>query len=73
MSYSHDISDPISQVDADGAYDTAVCYDYIEGRDAIAGIPPPRNAKIWFHDNRKTPQQPRDENLRKIRLVGRAK
>lgn len=63
----------ISQVDADGAYDTAACYDYIEGRDAIAGIPPQRNAKIWFHGNRKTPRHPRDENLRKIRLVGRAK
>ena len=68
-----EISDPISQVDADGAYDTAACYDYIEGRDAIAGIPPQRNAKIWFHGNRQTPRHPRDENLRKIRLVGRAK
>jgi Transposase DDE domain len=68
-----DIPDPISQVDADGAYDTAVCYDYIEGREAIAGIPPQRNAKIWFHGNRKSPPHPRDENLRKIRLVGRAK
>jgi len=69
----YDISDPISQVDADGAYDTAACYDYIEGRGATAGIPPQRNAKIWFHGNRKTPRHPRDENLRKIRLVGRAK
>ncbi|MEL6554529.1 MAG: IS5 family transposase [Cyanobacteria bacterium J06621_11] len=67
------IDEPISQVDADGAYDTAACYDYIEERDAIAGIPPQRNAKIWFHGNRKTPRHPRDENLRKIRLVGRAK
>ena len=68
-----EIDDPISQVDADGAYDTAACYDYIESRDAVAGIPPQRNAKIWFHGNRKTPRHPRDENLRKIRLVGRAK
>ncbi|MEL6263964.1 MAG: IS5 family transposase [Cyanobacteria bacterium J06650_10] len=68
-----EIEDPISQVDADGAYDTAACYDYIEGRDAVAGIPPQRNAKIWFHGNRKGPRHPRDENLRKIRLVGRAK
>lgn len=68
-----EIDDPISQVDADGAYDTAACYDYIEARDAVAGIPPQRNAKIWFHGNRKTPPHPRDENLRRIRLVGRAK
>lgn len=68
-----DIVGEISQVDADGAYDTAACYDYIEGRGAIAGIPPQRNAKIWFHGNRKTPRHPRDENLRTIRLVGRAK
>lgn len=68
-----EITDPISQVDADGAYDTAACYDYIESRGAIAGIPPQRNAKIWFHGNLKTPRHPRDENLRKIRLVGRAK
>ena len=67
-----DIVGEISQVDADGAYDTAACYDYIEGRGAIAGIPPQRNAKIWFHGNRKTPRHPRDENLRPIRLVGRA-
>ena len=68
-----EIEDPISQVDADGAYDTASCYDYIDERDAVAGIPPQRNAKIWFHGNRKMPPHPRDENLRKIRLVGRKK
>ena len=68
-----DIAEPISQVDADGAYDKCHCYDFIEERGAVAGIPPQRNAKIWFHGNRKTPRHPRDENLRKIRLVGRAK
>lgn len=68
-----EITDPISQVDADGAYDTGYCYDFIEERGAVAGIPPQRNAKIWFHGNRKTPRHPRDENLRRIRLVGRAK
>ena len=68
-----EIKEPISQVDADGAYDTRCCYDFIEQRGAVACIPPQRNAKIWFHGNRKTPPHPRDENLRKIRLVGRAK
>ena len=42
-----EIEEPISQVDADGAYDTAYCYDYIAEKDAVAGIPPQRNAKIW--------------------------
>ena len=31
-----EIDDPISQVDADGAYDTAACYDYIDERGAVA-------------------------------------
>lgn len=66
------VADPIFQVDGDGAYDQSYCYDFIEARGAIAGIPPRRNAKIWLHGNRKTPPHPRDENLRKIRLVGRA-
>ena len=68
-----EITEPISQVDADGAYDKRHCYDFIDERGAIAGIPPQRNAKIWFHGNRKMPPHPRDENLRKIRRVGRAK
>ncbi|MEL7288046.1 MAG: IS5 family transposase [Pseudomonadota bacterium] len=68
-----EITEPISQVDADGAYDKRHCYDFIDERGAIAGIPPQRNAKIWFHVNRKMPPHPRDENLRKIRRVGRAK
>lgn len=66
------VADPVSQVDGDGAYDQSYCYDFIEALGAIAGIPPRRNAKIWFHGNRKTPPHPRDENLRKIRLIGRA-
>ena len=68
-----EIEGPISQVDADGAYDTSYCYDFVEERDATVGIPPQHNAKIWFHGNRKTPRHPRDENLRTIRLFGRAK
>ena len=68
-----EITDPISQVDADGTYDTGYGYDFIKARGAVAGIPPQRNAKIWFHGNRKTPRHPRDKNLRKICLVGRAK
>ena len=67
-----EIEDPIEQVDADGAYDCGYCYDYIDERGAIAGIPPQRNARIWFHSNRLDARHPRDENLRRIRAIGRA-
>ena len=30
-------------------------YDYIDEREAIAAIPPRKDAKIWFHGNRKGP------------------
>ena len=40
-------------------------------RKAKAAIPPPRNAKIWQHGNSKEERLIRDENLRRIRQVGR--
>lgn len=66
-----DIVEEIEQVSADGAYDTVGCYDAIEHRQATAAIPPRRNARIWQHGNCKAPAHPRDENLRRIRTVGR--
>lgn len=65
------IAEDIAQVTGDGAYDTQECYDAIDQRGASAAIPPRRNAKIWQHGNRKAPPHPRDENLRRIRKVGR--
>lgn len=65
------IAQEIEQVSADGAYDTKDCYDAIEQREATAAIPPRRNAKIWQHGNCQAPPHPRDENLRRIRQVGR--
>ena len=67
-----EIDDEIEQVSADGAYDCSYVYDYIDERDATAAIPPRKDAKIWFHGNRKGPAHPRDENLRRIRQVGRS-
>ena len=67
-----EIDDDIEQVSADGAYDRGYVYDYIDEREAIAAIPPRKDAKIWFHGNRKGPAHPRDENLRRIRKVGRS-
>ena len=66
------IDDDIEQVSGDGAYDRSYVYDYIDEREATAAIPPRKDAKIWFHGNRKGPKHPRDENLRRIREVGRA-
>ena len=67
-----DIEGDIEQVSADGAYDRVYVYDYIDERGATAAIPPRKDAKIWFHGNRKGPKHQRDENLRRIRKVGRA-
>jgi hypothetical protein len=61
----------LEQVSADGAYDKRRCYDVLQEREAKAGIPPQKNAKIWQHGNCKAPPHPRDENLRAIRKQGR--
>lgn len=66
-----EITDEIGQVSADGAYDRSYCYDAIDEREADCAIPPRKDAKIWLHGNRSTPPHPRDENLRRIRQVGR--
>ena len=61
----------IEQVSADGADDQGQCYDAIREPKAKAAIPPPKHAKIWQHGNRKAERLNRDENLRRIRKVGR--
>lgn len=67
------IPEDIHQVSADGAYDTRKCYEAISKRGAKATVPPQKNAKIWKHGNTKEERLPRDENLRRIRKVGRKK
>lgn len=62
----------IRQVSADGGYDRRACYEAIAQRGARAVIPPRRGARIWQHGNRKAPRLARDENLRRIRQIGRA-
>lgn len=66
------IEEDIGQVSGDGAYDRVYVYDYIDEQGAVASIPPRNGARIWFHGNRKGPKHQRDENLRRIRAVGRA-
>lgn len=65
------VGDEISQVSADGAYDSRNCYELIRGREARAAIPPQKRAKIWQHGNTKRERHVRDENLRAIRQKGR--
>jgi Transposase DDE domain len=65
------IEGAIDQVSGDGAYDQRQCYDAIRERKAKATIPPRRGAKIWKHGNTKGERHNRDENLRRVRKVGR--
>jgi transposase len=65
------IDGEIDQVSGDGAYDQCHCYDAIRERKAKATIPPRRGSKIWKHGNSKEERHNRDENLRRVRKVGR--
>lgn len=65
------VEEEIEQVSGDGSYDKRNCYETIRKRKAKAAIPPRRNAKIWQHGNSKAERLIRDENLRRIRQVGR--
>jgi hypothetical protein len=66
------VDNPVESAAADGAYDRQVVYDALEGRSARAVIPPRRDAKIKRHGNSSGPRLARDENLRRIRQVGRS-
>ena len=65
------VKDEVKQVSGDGGYDKRPCYAAIHKRQAKAAIPPQRNARIWQHGNSKEERLMRDENLRRIRQVGR--
>lgn len=66
------VAEELKQVSGDGGYDKRQCYEAIQARGAQATIPPQRNAKIWQHGNTKAERLARDQNLRRIRQVGRA-
>jgi IS5 family transposase len=67
------VEDALKQVTGDGAYDKRHCYEAIAERGARAVIPPQQGARIWRHGNRKEERLARDENVRRIRAVGRRK
>ena len=66
------VDEEVKQVSGDGGYDRRNCYEAIGERQAQATIPPQHNAKIWQHGNTKAERLARDENLRRIRQIGRA-
>jgi IS5 family transposase len=61
----------IQQVSGDGSYDQRKCYEAINKHKARAAIPPRKGARIWQHGNTKAERHVRDENLRRIRRVGK--
>ena len=63
----------IKQVCADGGYDKRRSYQAIAARKATATIPPRKDAKIIQHGNSNAPPLDRDQNLRRIRHIGRSK
>lgn len=71
------VCEPIGQVSGDGSYDQRPCYEAIQQRQEEqeypiqVSIPPRRDARIWQHGNSKGQRLARDENLRRIRQVGR--
>lgn len=67
------VEETIASVAGDGAYDKRKVYEVLAQRapDAQVNIPPREDAKIWQHGNSVQPALPRDENLRRIRAVGR--
>ncbi len=62
----------IAQVSADGAFDKRTCYAALRKRNVPhIAIPPQKNARIKRHGNTNAPPLLRDQNLRRIREIGR--
>jgi hypothetical protein len=66
------VENPVESAAADGAYDRRPVYEALDERGAKAVIPPRRDAKIQRHGNTSGPRLARDENLRRIRQIGRS-
>lgn len=65
---------PIAQLSADGAFDKQGCYETVKRRGVVRiAIPPQKNARIGRHGNTHAPPLHRDQNLRRIREIGRKK
>ena len=68
------IGEAVEQLSADGAYDKRKVYTACSERGIKrVSIPPRKDARIWQHGNCVAPPLVRDENLRRIRKIGRKK
>ena len=68
------MTESVEQMSADGAYDKRKVYEACAERGiGRVTIPPRRDARIWQHGNCLAPPLVRDQNLRRIRKVGRKK
>ena len=67
------IDNRISQISADGAYDSRDCYNICKDSGIKLVVPPRRNAVIERHGNCHDPPLPRDTHIREIRKIGRKK
>lgn len=73
----HQVEEPLGQVSGDGAYDQRSCYESLQqrgkeqGLPVRAAIPPRKNARISRHGNCREEPLPRDENIRRVRAIGR--
>lgn len=63
--------DPVAKATGDGMDDRREGYEARKRRSARAGIPPRRDATVIRHGNSSGPRRDRDENLRRIRQIGR--
>ena len=65
------VDNPVEVMTGDGMYDRREVYAEADRHGARAVIPPRRDAKIRRHGNSSGPRLARDENLRRIRQIGR--
>lgn len=64
------VSQPISKVGADGAYDQVKVYDVLAARQIVPLIPPRVNAVIWTDEAGNPLVHPRNESLTIIDVIG---
>jgi DDE family transposase len=67
------IPQPIESFRGDGGYDKWKVYKALAERNVLPIIPPQHNARIKQHGNMTTPPLPRDEAIRGVRKMGRAR
>ena len=67
------IDPPVAKLYGDGAYDKWKLYDGLAEAEIQPVIPPRRGASIRRHGNSAAPRLPRDEAIRGVRRLGRAR